>query len=196
MADSKYQLVQNDDPLDSSVERINQSGYKSHHHHNNNNHTQPHDSDASGSSFNQNDGHDKYGNVLTDEHYDDDGEEEDLSQSDSAPMMPLKNYKQKSSQRHSPLKMRGKLLLLKNFIVRHRLSLVALAGLIFILMPLIVYQRAIRKFFWMDHVYVSVIHLDSLTTVGTERERWLMKSKGIPPLVSYTQRGYIGDMGT
>jgi hypothetical protein len=76
---------------------------------------------------------------------DDDGDET---------MAPLNTKKRSSKRARSLLHTRKVLTALKTTIVRHRLCLIAAAGLIFILLPLIAYQRTLRAFFWGEQAYV------------------------------------------
>lgn len=150
MADSKYQPVPRHDTRDSPP----QSTSSLHHH--TRHHLDP--TDASDLS-----------SQVTDDENDimDLDEEEGADETVMAPLnrrasssggSSSKKRQQQLSRRRSPTnsKFRGWLSLLKMFIVRHRLALVAAAGLIFIFLPLIAYQRSIRSFFWADQVYVRL----------------------------------------
>lgn len=90
---------------------------------------------------------------LSSKEDDDDDDSDDGEGDDEADNMisPPNDKKQK----RSPRPVRKLLSRLKTSIVRNRLYLVAAAGLIFILLPLIAYQRTIRAFFWGEQVYVS-----------------------------------------
>jgi beta-glucosidase len=56
----------------------------------------------------------------------------------------------------------------KAFIIRNRLTLIATAGIIFIFLPLLVYQRTIRNFFWGKITYVSTRILSSTRMLGAD----------------------------
>lgn len=99
--------------------------------------------------------------------------------------------RQKLSSRRSltKSKFRGWLSLLTKSIVRHRLALVAAAGLIFIFLPLIAYQRSIRNFFWADQVYVRPLYFLSTKNIVTLTE------VGISAVVSVAEGRDVGDVG-
>lgn len=145
MADSKYQPVPHHDTLDSPAISTEQSSLAPHHPLN--------PIDAS--------------DLSSKEDSDTENDLMDLDEEEGADetvMAPLNRRatssgsktKRQLSGRRSPTdsKFRRWLSLLKKSIVRHRLALVAAAGLIFIFLPLIAYQRSIRSFFWADQVYV------------------------------------------
>lgn len=86
----------------------------------------------------------------------DDIDASDLSEDDETDntMNPL--LKQDSWKRGGFVsKLRRAASVVKAFVIRHRLSLIAIAGIIFILLPLLVYQRSIRNFFWGKTNFVS-----------------------------------------
>lgn len=150
MADSKYQPVPRHD-IDSLITSTEQSSLTTHHQ--SRHHLDPIDvSDTSSK-----------GDTDTDNDIMSLDEEEGA---DETAMAPLNGQTGAGSKKNQQLLRRSSkdtkvhrwLSLLKNFIVRHRLALVAAAGLVFILLPLIAYQRNIRNFFWMDQVYVSYSH--------------------------------------
>lgn len=146
MADSKYQPVPHHDTLDSPVTSAEQPTLTPHHQ--NRHHLDPIDvSDLSS----KDDNSDNENDIM-------DVDEEDADETVMAPLnrRSSSNKKRQLSRRRSPTnsKFRRWLSLLKGSIVRNRLALVAAAGLIFIFLPLVAYQRSIRSFFWADQVYV------------------------------------------
>lgn len=149
MADSKYQPVPHHDTLDSPVISTEQSSLTRHH-------QSRHQLDPIDvSDLSSKEDSDNEDDIM------DLDEEEGADETVMAPLnrratSSSSKTKRQLSRRRSPTnsKVRSWLSLLKKSIVRHRLALVAAAGLIFIFLPLIAYQRSIRSFFWADQVYV------------------------------------------
>jgi beta-glucosidase len=146
MADSKYQPVPHHDTLDSPVVSTEQQSSLTPHHRPKRHQLNPTDvSDLSSQE-----------DTDTENDIMDLDEEEGADETVMAPLNRKNSRRQTSKRRSTNSKFRRRLALLKKSIVRHRLALVAAAGLIFIFLPLIAYQRSIRSFFWADQVYVCL----------------------------------------
>jgi beta-glucosidase len=87
----------------------------------------------------------------------DDIDASDLSDDEEAggtmPSLLKKNLLERDDNFFS--KLRRAATVVKVFIIRNRLCLIATAGIIFIFLPLLAYQRSIRGFFWGKTSYVS-----------------------------------------
>lgn len=189
MADSKYQPVPHHDTLDSPNISTEHSSLTPHHQ---SRHHPSNPIDASDLSSKEDS--DTENDIM------DIDEEEGADETVMAPLNRRATSSSSSkksrqlSRRRSPTdsKFRRWMSLLKKSIVRHRLALVAAAGLIFIFLPLIAYQRSIRSFFWADQVYVCSFYVSTdaiwdADRVGGRNLRHGIRRRG----VGRRRRGHI-----